>query len=141
MATTDNTHRAARHEAPSTNGQVYARVGTKGQFVVPSKLRRELNIEPGQRLRLEARDGKLVATPLNGTMIQRLRGILAGPGLDPLAELMRDHREELEREEAEEALWHERQRERAAQAQERAERAPKPGDVLREFDEGRARRE
>jgi len=111
---------------------LYALVGTKGQLVVPAKLRHELHIEAGQRVRVESKDGKLIVTPLNGNMISRLRGILAGPGLDPLAELMREHREELEREDAEEALWRERQRERAEKEREYAAR-PSPGDVLREF--------
>jgi len=131
MATTDGIHKATPHEGARTNDQVYACVGTKGQFVVPVKLRQELHIEPGQRVRLEAKDGKLIVTPLNGNMIQRLRGILAGPGLDPLAELMRDHREEIEREEAQEALWREREREKAEKERERAERAPR--NVLDEF--------
>jgi AbrB family looped-hinge helix DNA binding protein len=131
MATTDGTRKATPHDGSRTNGQVYARVGTKGQFVVPAKLRQELHIEPGQRVRLEAKDGKLIVTPLNGSMIQRLRGILAGPGLDPLAELMREHQEEIEREEAQEALWREREREKAEKERERAERPPR--DVLQEF--------
>lgn len=122
MATEDVADLATRRRSFPADSRTYARVGTKGQFVVPAKLRRELHIQPGQRLRLEAKNGQLVATPLDGNMIQRLRGILAGPGLDPLAELMRDHREEIEREEAEEALWRERQRQREEHEKERAKR-------------------
>jgi AbrB family looped-hinge helix DNA binding protein len=113
MATTDGTRKATPHDGSRTNGQVYARVGTKGQFVVPAKLRQELHIEPGQRVRLEAKDGKLIVTPLNGNMIQR------------------EHQEEIEREEAQEALWREREREKAEKERERAERPPR--DVLQEF--------
>lgn len=122
MDTPNDAARGTRNCSLPTDSRTYTRVGTKGQFVVPAKLRRELHIEPGQSLRLEVKDGRLIATPLNGNMIHRLRGILAGPGLDPLAELMREHREEIERDEAEEALWRERQRQREEEDRERAKR-------------------
>jgi len=126
MSATPETARGARARASRADGQQFAVVGTKGQFVVPARLRRELHIEPGQRLRVETRDGRLIVTPLNGSAIQRLRGILAGPGPDPLAELMREHREEVEREEAEGALWRQRQRERADKVSQSRDPMPEP---------------
>ena len=41
-----------------------ATVGTKGQVVIPQKLRRELRIEPKTRLAIFSREGKLVAVKI-----------------------------------------------------------------------------
>jgi len=77
----------------------YAHLGTKGQLVVPASLRRELGLQPGQKLRIEAANGRLLVTPVPTDLIERLHGCLAGSG-DLLGDLMRDHREEIERDEA-----------------------------------------
>ncbi|HLC00594.1 MAG TPA: AbrB/MazE/SpoVT family DNA-binding domain-containing protein, partial [Candidatus Bathyarchaeia archaeon] len=40
-------------------------VGTKGQIVIPQKLRKELNIVAKTKLAIYRKDGKLVVTKLN----------------------------------------------------------------------------
>lgn len=83
----------------------YTTIGVRGQMVVPVSARRQLGLQPGQRLRVEVVDGKLVATPVPVDLLKELRGSLAGPGPSVLAEVERDHRDEIEREEAELARW------------------------------------
>ena len=43
-------------------------ISTKGQTTIPEELRKELSLEPGQRLMWELIQGKLVATPTGDLM-------------------------------------------------------------------------
>ena len=58
-----------------------AAVTTKGQIVIPVKLRQRLGIKKGTRLHVEERDGEVILRPLNREYFQRMSGILKGGGL------------------------------------------------------------
>ena len=92
--------------------RTYTTLGASGQMVVPARARKQLGLQPGQRLRVEVVDGKLVATPVPLDLLKQMRGSLAGPGPSVLEELERDHREEIAREEAELAEWKAKKRAR-----------------------------
>jgi AbrB family looped-hinge helix DNA binding protein len=49
------------------------RIGRRGQITIPSALRRELQLEEGQRLMVQVRDGQLVLRPA-GRSLLALRG-------------------------------------------------------------------
>ena len=68
-------------------------ITSKGQTTIPEELRKDLALEPGQRLLWEKRDGNLVATPAGDLMA--LAGSLKSkrPYL-PKAELRKRVREE-----------------------------------------------
>jgi AbrB family looped-hinge helix DNA binding protein len=56
---------------------------TKGQLVIPAKLRRALRIGAGTRVRFERIEGGIAIYPRQFDDIERLHGILAGLGLPP----------------------------------------------------------
>ena len=58
-------------------------VTSKGQLVIPAKLRRALRIGQGTRVRFERIKGGIAVYPKQVEDIKRLRGILAGLGLPP----------------------------------------------------------
>ena len=58
-------------------------VTSKGQLVIPAKLRRALRIGRGTRVRFEQMKGGIAVYPKQVEDIKRLRGILAGLGLPP----------------------------------------------------------
>lgn len=72
-------------------------VTTKGQIVIPAKLRRRLGIKKGTRLHVEERDGQILLRPLTRDYFQKMSGILRGSGL--LKALEESRAEELKREE------------------------------------------
>lgn len=76
--------------------------GTKGQVVIPRRLRKEFEIEDGTRAVVEATPDGILLKPITATSIRRLRGILKRkPGGKTLAEEMAEYkREEKELEEA-----------------------------------------
>lgn len=51
-------------------------VTTKGQLVIPSKIRRHLQIKEGTKLFVEERDGELILKPLRAQYFNRVAGIL-----------------------------------------------------------------
>ena len=53
-------------------------VTTKGQLVIPSKLRRKYGIRKGTRVAMIEEDSRIVLQPLNPEFIRRLRGSLKG---------------------------------------------------------------
>ncbi|MGA2750802.1 MAG: AbrB/MazE/SpoVT family DNA-binding domain-containing protein [Verrucomicrobiota bacterium] len=75
---------------------------TKGQVVIPLRLRKEFQIEPGTRAVVEATSEGILLKPVTGASIRRARGILKRKaGQRPLAEEWAEHKkEELELEEA-----------------------------------------
>jgi len=75
---------------------ILVRLSSKGQLVIPKSVREELGLEPGDQLHLEIREDRLVLEPVLRSAIDDLYGQYAGTDL--LADLEREHREELDRE-------------------------------------------
>lgn len=72
------------------------KVGPKGQVVIPKAVREELGIQPGDEVLVDAVDGEARVRRQVGE--PRLLGLLVGKGEhDMLADLEREHREEIER--------------------------------------------
>lgn len=71
------------------------RLSTKGQLVIPKKVRDALGLEPGARLSLTVEGGRLVLEPLQRSPAEALYGRAAGADL--LGALEAEHREEVER--------------------------------------------
>ena len=88
----------------SSPGQVMdmrhtATIGAKGQIVIPVDVRRELGLEPGQRVSVVVRDGRLFLLPLPDDLIGALTGCLEGHR-SLTEELVREHAEEVRQDEA-----------------------------------------
>jgi AbrB family looped-hinge helix DNA binding protein len=58
-------------------------VTSKGQLVIPAKLRRALRIEKGTRVRFARIKGGIAVYPKQVDDIERFHGIFAGLGLPP----------------------------------------------------------
>jgi AbrB family looped-hinge helix DNA binding protein len=58
-------------------------VTSKGQLVIPAKLRRALRIGAGTRVRFERIKGGIAVYPEQFDDIERFHGIFAGLGLPP----------------------------------------------------------
>ena len=58
-------------------------VTSKGQLVIPAKLRRSLRIGRGTRVRFEPIKGGIAIYPQIEDAVERFQGILAGLGLPP----------------------------------------------------------
>ena len=71
-------------------------VGPKGQVVIPAAVRRAVNLEPGQRVDIEVRDGVLVLTPIPKDLIGYLAGRYRGTP-SPLKAMIAEHAEEVRR--------------------------------------------
>ena len=68
---------------------------TKGQVVIPARLRRQFHIQEGTRAVVEATPAGILLKPITAVTIQRLRGILKRkPGGKPLAEEWTAHKQE-----------------------------------------------
>lgn len=70
-------------------------VTTKGQIVVPSKIRKKFGIKKGTRIAFIERDGKLIIQPLDKSYFESMTGILGTNG-DMLKGLMEDKKRERE---------------------------------------------
>jgi AbrB family looped-hinge helix DNA binding protein len=55
-------------------------VTTKGQIVIPSRIRRKLNIKKGTRLYVEERDQEIVFKPVNAQYFEKISGALSTKG-------------------------------------------------------------
>jgi AbrB family looped-hinge helix DNA binding protein len=68
------------------------RFTTKGQIVIPAKLRRQFHIQEGTRAVIEATPEGILLKPVTKHAIARLRGILRRkPGERPLPEEWAEH--------------------------------------------------
>lgn len=78
------------------------RFTTKGQVVIPQRLRKLFLIEDGTRAIVSATEEGILLKPVTAAMIERGFGLLSRkPGCKPLAEEWAEHkREEREKEEA-----------------------------------------
>lgn len=67
---------------------------TKGQIVIPSKIRTKLGIKEGTRIQIEVDEAgnRLILTPITREYIHSLRGKYKGKGL--LKALMEDRKKE-----------------------------------------------
>lgn len=68
-------------------------VTTKGQIVVPSKIRQRFNIKKGTKIAFIEQNGKLIIQPLNQNYFNALAGILGTDG-DMLKSLSEDKKRE-----------------------------------------------
>jgi len=55
-------------------------VTTKGQVVIPSKIRKHLNIKKGTKLYVEERDNEIIIKPVTPAYFERLAGVLQTKG-------------------------------------------------------------
>ncbi len=74
-----------------------ATVTTKGQVVIPSKIRRKYNIKKGTKLYIEERGEYIVLKPITEEYFEKIAGILPTKGKLTKA-LLKDRAEEKERE-------------------------------------------
>ncbi|MFI5175848.1 MAG: AbrB/MazE/SpoVT family DNA-binding domain-containing protein [Terriglobia bacterium] len=80
-----------------------AYITSKGQLVVPAKLRRKYNIKPGTRINfIEEEGGRIVMQPITPETLRSLRGILKLKGGEKSAtrQLLEDRAGDRRREEA-----------------------------------------
>jgi AbrB family looped-hinge helix DNA binding protein len=82
-------------------------VTTKGQLVIPARLRRRLGIKAGTRIRFVERGGEIVLQPMTSTAIRALCGVLKSE-TSVTAELLDERRREREHEEHEVANFRSR---------------------------------
>jgi len=66
---------------------------TKGQIVVPRKLRTKYGIKPGTKVAFIEKDGELIIRALNKAYFDSFSGLLKGEN-DVLAELMKEKEKE-----------------------------------------------
>jgi AbrB family looped-hinge helix DNA binding protein len=74
-----------------------ALVTTKGQVVIPSRIRRKLNIKKGTRLYIEEKNNEIILRPITSSYIDGLAGILPTRGKLSKA-LLKERAAEKERE-------------------------------------------
>ncbi len=75
---------------------ITAQVTSKGQLVIPFKLRRKYSITKGTRMVFDEEGGRITIQPLTEEYVKSVRGILkTGNGLSATEELLKEHREEL----------------------------------------------
>ncbi|NPV45474.1 MAG: AbrB/MazE/SpoVT family DNA-binding domain-containing protein [Armatimonadetes bacterium] len=73
-------------------------MGPKGQIVIPAAVRRAVDLQPGQRVDIEVRNGVVVLTPIPNDLIKYLAGKYKGTP-SPLKDLIAEHAEEVRRDE------------------------------------------
>ena len=76
------------------------KASAKGQVVVPAEYRRAVGLKPGQKVGVYIADGNIVLHPIPEDVIAAFSGCLKG-GPSLTAELVREHQEEIAREERE----------------------------------------
>lgn len=70
-------------------------VTTKGQIVVPAKIRRKFGIKKGTKIAFIEQNGKLIIQPLDKSYFESLAGVLGTDG-KMLKSLMEDKKRERE---------------------------------------------
>lgn len=76
-----------------------ARVTSKGQLVVPSRLRRKYGIKPGTKIRFIERDSEILFQPVTGEYIRSVCGMLKSE-TSATQELLKERARDKGREEA-----------------------------------------
>jgi AbrB family looped-hinge helix DNA binding protein len=74
-------------------------VTTKGQLVVPARLRKRYGIKPGTMVRFVERGGEILFQPLTKEYIGSIHGVLAGEK-SATQELLQERAKDRKREEA-----------------------------------------
>lgn len=69
------------------------RTSTKGQIVIPARLRRKYGIDKGTKVNVIDGDGEIILRPVLQNAVQDARGLFRG-GPSSLAELHRERSEE-----------------------------------------------
>jgi AbrB family looped-hinge helix DNA binding protein len=54
---------------------IKVKISSKHQIAVPSAIRKELDLEPGDRLLAQVRDGVIVLVPERGDAVDQLKGL------------------------------------------------------------------
>ncbi len=70
-------------------------VTTKGQIVIPKKIRKSLGILKGSKVAFIEKDGKIILQPLNKSYFESLAGVLGTDG-KLLKSLLEDKKKERE---------------------------------------------
>jgi AbrB family looped-hinge helix DNA binding protein len=65
---------------------------TKGQVVIPARLRKLFEIEPGTRAFVLSTEQGILLKPVTAAAIRKGRGVLKRKGARPLAELWAEHK-------------------------------------------------
>jgi AbrB family looped-hinge helix DNA binding protein len=73
-------------------------ITSKGQLVIPARIRRRYGIKTGTRVRFVERDGEIVLQPITSAAIRSLRGILKSE-TSVTAELLDERARDKERDE------------------------------------------
>lgn len=74
-------------------------VTTKGQVVIPAKLRRKLGIKQGTRVVFDEKNSTIVIRPITEAYVGSLQGMLAGDDAENWAEeIVQEHAEEVAKE-------------------------------------------
>lgn len=84
------------------------KVSAKGWIVIPAEIRKRYGIKPGDEVHIVDYGGSLGIVPALADPVKQVCGILADGGPSLTAELLRERRRELDREEAGIARWDER---------------------------------
>jgi AbrB family looped-hinge helix DNA binding protein len=66
-------------------------VSTKGQLVIPARMRQALGIEPGDRVALTLEDGVILLRPVSERLVDETCGMFAG-GRSMTEELQKERR-------------------------------------------------
>jgi AbrB family looped-hinge helix DNA binding protein len=76
-----------------------AYVTTKGQLVIPARIRRKLGIKPGTKVCFVERGGEILFQPITKEFIRSVCGMLKSP-TSVTQELLADRKKDKEREKA-----------------------------------------
>jgi AbrB family looped-hinge helix DNA binding protein len=68
-------------------------LGTKGQLVIPSEMRVQLDIKPGTRISVSLEGGRIILQPASDQLVDESMGILKG-GPSMTEELLKERRSE-----------------------------------------------
>lgn len=74
-----------------------AKLSSKGQLIIPKKYREKLNLKPGDEFNVLIKDGNLVLSPAEKSLVgwQKWRGALAGKNV--LQEHLGEHFREVDK--------------------------------------------
>jgi AbrB family looped-hinge helix DNA binding protein len=73
------------------------KVAAKGRVVIPARRRRQVRLEPGQKVLVSVEHDRIILWPIPHDLVERMSGCLAG-GPSLIEELLREHAEELRKE-------------------------------------------